>query len=208
MGSKRGNDNAAKRPGIFIPFSFRRTLKYLNADQKACLLDAVLTYGEDGIEPEYSGSDTVGFMVAFEQLREKIDYDGKAYVDRVRENRRNGYIPAWKAYAAKNGLSPDDTLARNEWIDLQIAKADGSIGKQTLPKDKDKDIQETDHYKDIGRDREKGVGKGEEPHMADYPAPAPNRLPSALGGDYAVPPEDQWEHMRQSASDMLASYQR
>lgn len=52
MGSKRGNDNAAKRPGIFIPFSFRRTLKYLNADQKACLLDAVLTYGEDGIEPE------------------------------------------------------------------------------------------------------------------------------------------------------------
>lgn len=77
MGSKRGNDNAAKRPGIFIPFSFRRTLKYLNADQKACLLDAVLTYGEDGIEPEYSGPDAVGFMVAFEQLREKIDYDGK-----------------------------------------------------------------------------------------------------------------------------------
>ncbi|MBS6845717.1 MAG: hypothetical protein KH299_06515 [Firmicutes bacterium] len=223
MGSKRGNDNAAKRPGIFIPFSFRRTLKYLNADQKACLLDAVLTYGEDGIEPEYSGPDAVGFMVAFEQLREKIDYDGKAYVDRVRENRRNGYIPAWKAYAAKNGLSPDDMLARNEWIDLQIAKADGSIGKQTgadgsigkqtLPKDKDKieenkDIQETDHYKDIGSDRGRGVGEGEEPHMTDYPAPAPNRPPSALGGDYAVPPEDQWEHMRQSASDMLAGYPR
>lgn len=106
MGSKRGNDNAAKRPGIFIPFSFRRTLKYLNADQKACLLDAVLTYGEDGIEPEYSGPDAVGFMVAFEQLREKIDYDGKAYVDRVRENRRNGYIPAWKAYAAKKWSEP------------------------------------------------------------------------------------------------------
>ena len=216
MGSKRGNDSAAKRPGIFIPFSFRRTLKYLNADQKARLLDAVLTYGEDGIEPEYSGPDAVGFMVAFEQLREKIDYDGKAYVDRVRENRRNGYIPAWKAYAAKNGLSPDDMLARNEWIDLQIAKADGSIGKQTeadgsigkQTPPKDKDIQETNHYKGIGRDREKGVGKVEEPHMTDYPAPAPNRPQSALGGDYAVPPEDQWEHMRQSASDMLASYQR
>lgn len=223
MGSKRGNDNAAKRPGIFISFSFRKTLKHLNTDQKACILDAALAYGEDGIEPEYSGSDprdAVGFFVAFEQLREKIDYDGKAYDDRVRENRRNGYIPAWKAYAAKNGLSPDDTLARNEWIDLQIAKADGSIGKQTeadgsigkqtLPKDKDKDkdIQETDHYKGIGRDRERGVGEGEEPHMTASPAPAPNRPPSALGGDYAVPPEDQWEHMRQRASDMLASYQR
>lgn len=223
MGSKRGNDNAAKRPGIFISFSFRKTLKHLNAEQKACLLDAVLAYGEEGIEPEYSGSDprdAVGFFVAFEQLREKIDYDGKAYFERVRENRRNGYIPAWKAYAAKSGLDSDDTFARNEWIDLQIAKADGSIGKQTeadgsigkqtLPKDKDKDkdIQETAHYKDIGRDRGRGVGEGEEPHMTDYPAPAPNRPPSALGGDYAAPPEDQWEHMRQSASDMLAGYLR
>ena len=221
MGSKRGNDNTAKRPGIFISFSFRKTLKHLNAEQKACLLDAVLAYGEEGIEPEYSGSDprdAVGFFVAFEQLREKIDYDGKAYFERVRENRRNGYIPAWKAYAAKSGLDSDDTFARNEWIDLQIAKADGSIGKQTeadgsigkqtLPKDKDKDIQETDHYKDIGRDSGRGVGEGEEPHMADYPAPAPNRPPSALGSDYIPMSPEQEEAKREAGLAMLADYPR
>lgn len=210
MGSKRGNDNAAKRPGIFISFSFRKTLKHLNTDQKACILDAALAYGEDGIEPEYSGSDprdAVGFFVAFEQLREKIDYDGKAYDDRVRENRRNGYIPAWKAYAAKNGLDPDDTFARNEWIDLQIAKADGSIGKQTgadgsigkqtLPKDKDKieknkDIQETDHYKDIGSDRGRGVVEGEEPHMTDSPA----HQPTSFGENYAQQSDEEFENRR------------
>lgn len=51
-------------------------------------------------------------------------------------------------------------------------------------------------------------GTGEKPELLEDSAPAPNRPPSALGGDYAVPPEDQWEHMRQSASDMLAGYQR
>lgn len=191
MGSKRGNDNAAKRPGIFISFSFRKTLKHLNTDQKACILDAALAYGEDGIEPEYSGSDprdAVGFFVAFEQLREKIDYDGKAYDDRVRENRRNGYIPAWKAYAAKNGLDPDDTFARNEWIDLQIAKADGSIGRQTLPKDKDK----IEKNKDIGSDRGRGVGEGEEPHMTDSPA----HHPTSFGENYAQQSDEEFENRR------------
>ena len=51
-------------------------------------------------------------------------------------------------------------------------------------------------------------GTGEKPELLDDSVPMPNRPPSALGGDYAVPPEDQWEHMRQSASDMLAGYPR
>ena len=227
MSSKPKGCKTAKRPGIVIPFTFRRTLRLLRTDQKARLLDAVLAYGDEGIEPEFLGDDDVGFMIAFEQLREKIDFDGQSYAEKVNQNRRNAYRAAWNAYAAKNGIDQNDEVERNAWIDQQIeiadererlrtvangmqSQANGSDGSQTKDKDKpNQTIQETNYTKGKGGDRERGVGKEEEDlFAATTPAPALHRSPSALGGDYAVPPEDQWEHMRQSASDMLAGYPR
>ena len=226
MSSKPKGCKTAKRPGIVIPFTFRRTLRLLRTDQKARLLDAVLAYGDEGIEPEFLGDDDVGFMIAFEQLREKIDFDGQSYAEKVIQNRRNAYIPAWNAYAAKNGIDQNDGVERNAWIDRQIEIADererlrtlangmqslvnGGDGSQTKDKDKDKPtqtIQETNYTKDKGSDRERGMGEEEEElFAATTPAPALHRPPSALGGDYTAPSETEWNEKRQSAVALLAS---
>lgn len=219
MSSKPKGCKTAKRPGIVIPFTFRRTLRLLRTDQKARLLDAVLAYGDEGIEPEFLGDDDVGFMIAFEQLREKIDFDGQSYAEKVIQNRRNAYIPAWNAYAAKNGIDQNDGVERNAWIDRQIEIADererlrtlangmqspanGGDGSQTRDKDKDKPNQTIDK----GGDRERGMGEEEEDlFAATTPAPALHRPPSALGGDYTAPSETEWNEKRQSAVALLAS---
>lgn len=221
MSSKPKGCKTAKRPGIVIPFTFRRTLRLLRTDQKARLLDAVLAYGDEGIEPEFLGDDDVGFMIAFEQLREKIDFDGQSYAEKVNQNRRNAYRPAWNAYAAKNGIDQNDEVERNAWIDQQIEIADererlrtlangmqspanGGDGSQTKDKDKDKPnqtIQETNYTKDKGSDRERGTGEEEEPRAIDSHRPA-----SVLDGDYTRQSEGEFEDKRTSVMAEFARH--
>lgn len=215
MGSNPKSCETPKRTGILIPFAFRRTLKLLRTDQKARLFDAVLAYGEEGIEPDFLGADNIGLAIAFEQLREKIDYDGKKYVERVDQNRRNAYVPSWKAYAAKNGIDPDDIAERDIWIDQQIEKADArgrkrpqANGMQSLASNSDgsqtkdkpnKTKPKTDYTKDKGSDRDRGTGEEEELRAIDSRRPANLRPASVLDSDYTGQSEDEFEDKRKSA---------
>lgn len=68
-----------KRPGVMVYFDLRPCLKRLSYEQKGRLLDAILTYGEDGYIPEFSDS---ALSVAWDFIQPKIDADGKRYKHR------------------------------------------------------------------------------------------------------------------------------
>lgn len=43
-----------KQPGVMLYFTLRPGLKALSLEEKGMLLDAIFSYGEDGIEPAFN----------------------------------------------------------------------------------------------------------------------------------------------------------
>lgn len=65
-----------KRPGVVIYFDLRPGFKRLSFEEKGHLLDALLDYGELGIEPEF---DDALLSLAWDFIRPRLDADEERY---------------------------------------------------------------------------------------------------------------------------------
>ena len=81
-----------KRPGVMIYFDVRSCLQSLSLEQKGMLLDAILSYGEEGTLTEIK--DPV-VLVAWNFIRPKIDTDGERYERRC-EKARDAANTRWE----------------------------------------------------------------------------------------------------------------
>lgn len=64
-----------KRPGVMLYFNFRPGLRRLSVEEKGLLFDAILDYGESGMQPEFDG--VLG--VVWDFIEPMIDADAEAY---------------------------------------------------------------------------------------------------------------------------------
>ena len=66
-----------KQPGVILYFDVRPSLKRLNASEKGQLFEAILDYGEHGIEPKLDG--VLG--IAWDFIMPKLTRDSAHYTE-------------------------------------------------------------------------------------------------------------------------------
>lgn len=104
-----------KQPGVMLYFDIRPCLARLTMDEQGMLFNAILNYGENGIEPDFE------YMlgVAWDFIKPRLERDRLRYADKVRKSRYAVYIRECK----QNGLPP---------LDMETWDAAG----QPMPSDK------------------------------------------------------------------------
>ena len=75
-----------KMPGVMIFFDIRPTLSLLSASEKGLMLDAILDYAEDGLEPEFTDH---SLEILWSVLKQKIDADRQRYADKCEQARKS-----------------------------------------------------------------------------------------------------------------------
>lgn len=218
------NNNADNKPGVMIYFDIIPLIEGMSPDDAGQLFLAILKYAQYGEIPSLSGF----ALAVWPFVKSLVDRDSQRY-DLVRkkkqwavycrEAKRRGETPleleAWIIESERSPAINTDNHSSSPIIDDDVCYPTTTPAPTPAPAPAPAPTTATTPTttpttttSPISSTADRGLGGRNTSHMADYPAPAPNRPPSALGGDYAVPPEDQWEHMRQSASDMLAGYPR
>lgn len=205
------NSNADNKPGVMIYFDIIPLVEGMSPDDAGRLFLAILKYAQYGEIPSLSGFT----LAVWPFVKSLVDRDSQRYglirkkkqwAVYCREAKRRGETPleleAWIIESERSPLINADNQSSSPII------TDDVCYPTPTPTPAPFSSSSTDtSFCNTKGDAGKG-GMGEKPELPEDSVPMPNRPPSALGGDYAVPPEDQWEHMRQSASDMLAGYQR
>lgn len=213
------NNNADNKPGVMIYFDIIPLIEEMNPENAGQLFLAILKYAQYGEIPSLSGLARsvwpfIKSLVDRDSRRYDIARKKKQWATYCRDAKRRGEEHLdFDLWLNENGRSPLIN-ADNHSSSLMIDD-DECYPTTTTPTSTPSppptplfSSSSTDpSFCNTKGDAGKG-GTGEKPELLDDSVPMPNRPPSALGGDYAVPPEDQWEHMRQSASDMLAGYPR
>ena len=97
-----------ERPGVMIYFEARNCIRRLDLEDKGRLLDAILDYGEAGIDPAFSEETDLALCVAWDVLKPKIDMDAENYKDYCTSRAYASYV---RDCNAKN-LTP---LPRDKW---------------------------------------------------------------------------------------------
>lgn len=75
----------SKQPGVMIYFDIRPMLAHLTLEQQGLLLQAILTYAEDGCLPSFSGNPYLSMAWAIMQPR--IDRDRETYQEKCEKAR-------------------------------------------------------------------------------------------------------------------------
>ena len=75
-----------KMPGVMIFFDIRPTLSLLSTSEKGLMLDAILDYAEDGLEPEFTDH---SLEILWSVLKQKIDADRQRYADKCEQARKS-----------------------------------------------------------------------------------------------------------------------
>ncbi len=79
-----------KQPGVMLYFDIRPCLARLTMDQQGQLFNAILDYGEEGIEPNFD------YMlgIAWDFIKPRLELDRKRY-EEVCEKRRRAARQRW-----------------------------------------------------------------------------------------------------------------
>lgn len=213
------NNNADNKPGVMIYFDIIPLIEEMNPENAGQLFLAILKYAQYGEVPSLSGFARavwpfIKSLVDRDSRRYDIARKKKQWATYCRDAKRRGETPleleAWIIESERSPLINADNQSSSLMIDDDECYPTTTTPTSTPspPPTPPFSSSSTDpSFCNTKGDAGKG-GTGEKPELLDDSVPMPNHPPSALGGDYAVPPEDQWEHMRQSASDMLAGYPR
>lgn len=76
---------AKQQPGVMFYFDIRPMLAHLTLDQQGLLLQAILTYAEDGRMPDFS--DDSHLSMAWAIMQPRIDRDREAYQEKCAKAR-------------------------------------------------------------------------------------------------------------------------
>ena len=108
------------QPGIMFYFDLRPCLKRLSAAEKGLLFDAMLDYGETGIEPELDG--VLG--VAWDFIRPKLDRDSERYA----KNAAQKQYATFMREAKKRG---HNSITFDEWQTMSDDEKDRLVSADT-----------------------------------------------------------------------------
>lgn len=97
------------RPGIMIYFEVRKPLAWLPDAEKGQLFDAILEYGETGLEPEFDGM----LAMAWSFIQPKLDRDQNEYDKTVLKRQFAAFCRKLKS-KCKQEISFDEWLAMSE----------------------------------------------------------------------------------------------
>lgn len=120
------------KPGIMFYFEIRPCIKRLSLSEKGQLFEAILDYGENGVEPELDGA----LGIAWDFIKPRIDLDSEQYELKVETSQ----YAAFSRERKKLGLEPIDRDAWRSMTDIER--------RQAISSD-ESDIPETSG--DIGR---------------------------------------------------------
>lgn len=215
------NNKTDNKPGVMIYFDIIPLIEEMKPENAGQLFLAILKYAQYGEVPSLSGlARSVWPFIKSLVDRDSQRYDlvrkKKQWAVYCREAKRRGETPleleAWIIESERSPAINTDNHSSSPIIDDDVCYPTTTPAPTTAttPTTTTSPISSSStdpSFCNTKGDAGKG-GTGEKPEPPEDSVPMPNRPPSALGGDYAVPPEDQWEHMRQSASDMLAGYPR
>lgn len=82
------------KPGVLFYFDIRPCIKRLSASEKGQLFEAILDYGEFGVEPELNGA----LGVAWDFIKPRLDADSERYEGKVLQRQYAVFVRE-----AKNG---------------------------------------------------------------------------------------------------------
>ena len=93
-----------KQPGVMLYFEIRPCLERLTMDEQGQLFNAILAYGEDGIEPNFD------YMlgIAWDFIKPRLDRDRERYAE-ISQKRAEAAQARWEAYYA-NADCEEQTL--------------------------------------------------------------------------------------------------
>ena len=97
------------RPGIMIYFEVRKPLAWLPDAEKGQLFNAILEYGETGVEPEFDGM----LAMAWSFIQPKLDRDQDEYDKTVLKRQYAAFCRKMKG-KCKQEISFDEWLAMRE----------------------------------------------------------------------------------------------
>lgn len=75
-----------KRPGVILYFTLRSGINSLSLEEKGMLLDAIFSYGEDGIAPAFNNP---ALSIVWGFVQPLLDADEKRYKDRCKKARES-----------------------------------------------------------------------------------------------------------------------
>ena len=114
------------QPGVILYFVVRPSLKRLNASEKGQLFEAILDYGEHGIEPKLDGA----LGVAWDFLQPRLDQDTERYGNKVLQKQYAAFVRELK----KRGSV---VISFDEWKNMTDVERDqlisGDIGRYPTP---------------------------------------------------------------------------
>lgn len=113
------------KPGVMVYFDLRESISMLTQSEKGDLLDAILTYGQDGQEPEFADR---AMCLLWSRLRLDIQRDD----DRYQEVRLRRIAAANKRWHPEEEAAetPDDPVPEEE---AAPPHANASTAMQTMP---------------------------------------------------------------------------
>lgn len=103
----------AERSGIVLYFDIAEPLKCLSYEDKGKLLDAMLTYGQYGVVPDFTGM----LQMAWGFIRPKLDVDAKNY-------RKKIVMSTYSSYCAKEKRVGRTPMSLEEWLEQEGIDAD------------------------------------------------------------------------------------
>lgn len=93
------------RPGVMIYFDIRPNLKLLTLEQRGILFDAILEYGELGVEPDLEGI----LAMAWGFIKPRIDKDGERYSRQIAQRQ-------YATYCREKKRSNEEPLSFDAWM--------------------------------------------------------------------------------------------
>lgn len=123
--SKRKNE---RKPGVMVYFDLRESLSMLTQSEKGDLLDAILTYGQEGLEPEFADR---AMHLLWSRLRLDIQRDDDRYQE-VRLRRIAAANRRWHPEEAGDAL-PEEQPRLPDVSDVPSGDANAFSSMQTMP---------------------------------------------------------------------------
>ena len=78
------------RPGVMIYFDVAPVIEQMNDSQQAALLRAYISYGRDGVAPDFQQDPRLDTAWYF--IKNSIDRDGAAYTEKCEKSRYATYV--------------------------------------------------------------------------------------------------------------------
>ena len=97
-----------QQPGVMLYFEIRPCLDRLTMDEQGQLFNAILNYGEEGIEPNFN------YMlgIAWDFIKPRLDRDRERYQE-ICQKRTEAAQARWEAYYA-NAENGEQTMPTTE----------------------------------------------------------------------------------------------